>query len=879
VVVCRSVFIKKLVLFTVAICFAQALFCQINNPLEQRISFNTKNKNVGEILKIIRNKTKVTFNYKSGIFPNTPLEVFEADNERLADILFRLLKPFNIEYRYFGGNAIVLKPFKNKSNREFTISGYVFDKTNGEKLIGATVFCHFNKRGAITNDRGFFTLTLPEDSVSLEIRYVGYVHYTENLWNKSNAFKIINLLPNPDLKEVIIGDEREAKTEQKPNSFYFNLKAIKDIPTFMGEPDVIRAVQMLPGVHGAGESAGGINVRGGGTDQNLVLIDGVPVYNMVHVFGLFSIINPSAINSVELIKGGFSAKQNGRLSSILDIKLKDGNNQKIAGNLNIGMLLSSLTLEGPLIKNKSSFLVSFRRTYFDAVYKPVQYFTNLNATNKYGGVYYFYDLNAKINYKIGNRDKITLNYFTGTDRGKITEKQVFNDTIESLLKRNHIKNLKWFTIMGSAGWDHIVTDKVFMVTTVGITRYTTKFEDELTWETRPKPTSDQSEIKYSQSSGNSDMFLKMLLEVKKYKKHNFIVGADFIYHKFNTGTLNYSTIKNNVEQDTSIGDKDIFSFEKVVYAEDNWAISKRLNATIGLSYNSISVKNKTYNLLQPRLSVNYSFNKNLYVNASFTRMQQNLQILPNNSVGLPVDIWIPVTNYLKPQTSDQTTVGVGYYFKKHYKISLEGYFKSMNNLVELKEGAFFVFGGYEWDKSFYTGRGYARGMELMIEKNSGKLKGWIGYTLAKSDRTFSGINQGKTFPFKYDRRHQFTAFIKFPTMRNNWNFSLTWIFSTGSPVTIPTSVYNLNGKSYYEFTERNNVRMSNYHRMDVAFTKSKIKKQTRRTWNIGAYNLYSHINPIFVSTSYIATNTNSNLKFFEVGLIPLLPFISYEIAF
>jgi hypothetical protein len=854
-------------------------FCQQTMPLDKIISISVADKKVSEILKILQKEAKVDFNYKSGILPKQPVKSFSVSNEKLSEILIRLLKPYDIEFKYFGGNSIVLKTIKRKSKHNFTLSGYVFDKQNGEKIIGATVYCSLNKRGTTTNDYGFYSLSLPEDSVHLEISYVGYKKFKELIFNQSNSFRIIHLLPQAELKEVEIRDERVAKSEQRPNGFFLNQRAIKDFPPFMGEPDVIRAIQILPGVQGSGESAGGFNVRGGSADQNLVLLDGVPVYNISHVFGLFSIISPGSINSVELIKGGFSAKYNGRLSSILDIKLKDGNNQKISGNVTIGMLMSSITLEGPLVKNKSSFIVSFRRTYFDAFYQPIQYFANRKDLNNYSGWYYFYDLNAKLNYKLGNRDKISLNFFTGTDRGRITEKQKFTDTIELLQKRNHNKSLRWFTLMSSARWDHILTDKIFMVTTAGITRYSTKFADEIEWETKPKPTVNTSSINYEQTSGNSDYFAKTQFEINKHKNHVLNFGASFIYHRFNTGTLNYTTTNNSDTKDTSIGDKNIYSLEAIIFGEDHWKVTKKLDLNIGFSYNIIEVKQTNYKLLQPRLIGNYAFSKYFYINASFTRMQQSLQILPNNNIGLPIDIWIPVTDYLKPQISDQSTIGLGYFFKKQFKISVEAYYKSMKNLVELKEGAFFEFGGYEWDKSFYTGTGVAKGLEIMLEKQSGKIKGWVGYALTKSDRQFAGINNGIAFPFKYDRRHQFTTFLKFPTTKKNWTFTLSWIFSTGTPVTVPTSVYTVNDNTYYEFTKRNNIRMSNYHRMDIAFTKHIQFRHNRRTWNIGAYNVYSHINPIFISTSFIVNNLDKKLKFYEVGLLPLIPFISYEISF
>lgn len=856
----------------------QFAHAQLPMPLDKQVTFSANNKKVSEILKIIHSQTKVNFNYRSGILPKQSIPSFNAENEKMSDVLLRLLKPYDIEYKYFGGNSIVLKPIKNVSKHLYTISGYVFDKTSGEKLIGASIFCNKNRKGTHTNDYGFFTLSLPEDSIDLEVRFVGYNKFREKGFNKSNTFRIVNLTPKTNLREIEIHDERQAKSEQRPNGFYLNLKAIKDIPTFMGEPDVIRAVQMLPGVQGAGESAGGLNVRGGGTDQNLVLLDGVPVYNIVHVFGLFSIINPGSVNSVEIIKGGFSAKHNGRLSSIFDIRLKDGNNQKLAGSISVGMLLSSITLEGPLIKNKSSFIISYRRTYFDLFYKPIQFLSNRKELNNYSGWYYFYDLNSKFNYKIGNRDKLSLNFFTGSDRGRITEKQNFTDPAEILQTRNHNKNLHWFTMMSSLRWDHILNDKVFMVTTTGFTQYSTKFEDQLSWETKPNPEVNTSALNYKQTSGNSDFFLKTIFDIKSIKKHDLTAGADLIYHQFNTGTLNYNTLENTKERDTSIGDRNIFSHEEVIFLEDKWQATKKLNLNIGLSFNSITVKQNRYQLLQPRLSGNYSFSKAFYINATYSRMQQNLQILPNNSVGLPIDIWIPVTDYLKPQISDQVTASIGYYFKKHYKLSFETYYKAMQNLVELKEGSFFVFGGYEWDKSFYTGKGTAQGIEIMLEKQTGKLRGWLSYTLSKSEREFAGINNGKPFPFKYDRRHQITAFVKM-NLSKTWNFSMSWIFTSGSPVTIPTSVYTLNDKIYYQFTERNNIRMSNYHRMDLSFTKTILLQKSKRTWNIGAYNIYSHVNPMFISSSYIVTNSSSRLKFFEVGLLPLIPFVSYEISF
>lgn len=863
--------------FTLSI--GKKTFAQQTNPLDKILTVNLKNKNVKEILKHLQSKANVSFNYKSSIFSKEPINEFNAENEKLSEILIKLLSPYNVEFKYFGGNSIILKPIKKRNNQNFTISGYVIDQSSGEKLIGASVYCKNSKRGVFTNDLGFFTLILPNDSVCIEIKYVGYLTYIERSFNRANSFRLFRLAPRTNLKEIEVSDEKQSKFEQKPNSFFYNLRAIKDIPTFLGEPDVLRAVQILPGVQSSGESAGGLNVRGGGSDQNLVLIDGVPVYNIVHVFGLFSIINPEAVNSLELIKGGFSAKYNGRLSSILDIKLKDGNYYKLTGDINLGMFLSSITLQGPLIKNKSSFIASFRRTYFDAFYQPFQYLSNRKSLHNYSGWYYFYDFIAKANYKIGSRDKITLSFFRGLDRGKISEKQSFTDTIENLSKHEHNKQLRWNTLMSNARWDRVLTDKIFMINTAGITKYDTKFEDEILWESKPNPEKDISSVKYTQTSGNTDYFYNTVFEINSFINHKIITGFDLIYHKFNTGTLDYNSKFNQNYYDTTLGKRNIYSFEKIIFFEDNWKISPRLIFNFGMSINSISVKNRDYMKFQPRLNVNLAFSKKAYMNLSYSRMQQNLQVLPNNSVGLPIDIWIPVTDKLKPQLSDQSTMGIFYTINRHYRLSFETYLKIMQNLVEIKEGNYFVFGGFDWDKSFYTGKGISRGAEIMIEKQTGKVRGWLGYSLSKSDRIFDDINGGKAFPFKYDRRHQISTFMKFPLTKRKWSIALSWIFTTGSPVTIPTSVYKIGDKNYYEFTERNNVRLSSYHRMDVSFSKTRIIKNRKRTINFGAYNVYSHLNPVFVSTNYLISSDKSKLKFYEIGLLPLIPYISYEISF
>ncbi len=852
-------------------------YSQGDAPLDAKLSLVLKQKKVVEILQLLSTQTGLSYNYKSDIIPIDVLVDFEASDEKLSDILYRLLSPYHIEYKYFGGRSIILK--KIKPHQSYTLSGYVYDKSSGEKLIGATVFCRYNKRGVVTNDYGFFTLTLPVDTIYLEVSYIGYVRHKEKSFNHSNAFKIIKLEPMPDLTEVEIRNESISKSENRPNGHYFNLKAIKEIPSLLGETDILRAIQMVSGVQSSGKTIGGFNVRGGGTDQNLVLIDGVPVYNMVHAFGLFSIISPGVVNSVELIKGGFSAKYNGRLSSILDIKLKDGNNQKLSGKLNIGMLLSSGTIQGPLIKNKASFLVAFRRTYFDLLTAPYQQLSQRKTSNTYLGQYYFYDINAKVNYSYGLRNKIFLNFFMGADRGRIIETQSYSDTNEILAKRQYTKDIKWFTAMSSLRWDFIVTDKIFMSSSAGITKYSTSFEDKLNWETKPKPQYKISSIAYNQSSGNSDLFLKTCFEFNKFKTHKITAGADFIYHQFNTGTLKYHAHEDSITMDTTIGEKFIYSDEEVLYIEDTWKPNKKITLNVGLSFNSIDVKNRRYNLVQPRFSGHYAISKNIYIGGSFTRMQQNLQILPNNSIGLPIDIWLPVTDKLKPQNSDQVSLNTGIYIKKHFKLSVEGYYKTMKNIVELKEGAFFIFGGYEWDKSFYIGNGQAKGLEFTLEKHTGKIRGWIGYALSKSDRQFDAINQGIVFPYKYDRRHQLSLIVKFPKTKNNWNISSSWVFSTGSPVTVPTSVYTLNGKTYYEFTQRNNIRMSNYHRMDVSFTKTIKHENTNREWNLGIYNLYSHVNPLFISTNFLVSSSSAKLKFYEVGLLPLIPFISYEISF
>ncbi|MBE9466772.1 MAG: TonB-dependent receptor [Bacteroidetes bacterium] len=760
-------------------------------------------------------------------------------------------------------------------SQTYTISGTIEDAKTGEKLLGANAYDELTYKGTASNYYGFYSLTLPKGKIKFTISYIGYQSIQKEFFLNSDTVINLSLNPTIELKEVLVLDN--AKTQVKSTRMSvaeIPIQTIKSLPVLMGEVDIIKSIQLLPGVQSGGEGMSGLYVRGGGPDQNLILLDGVPVYNANHLFGFFSVFNADAVQSLSLVKGAFPARYGGRLSSVLDIKMKEGNNKEFKGEGSVGIISSKLTLEGPIIDDKTSFIISGRRTYLDILSQPIiRYTAKKNGYDKFIAGYYFYDLNAKINHKFSDKSRLFLSSYMGRDKAYF---KVKDSEGEQSFENN--MDLHWGNITTALRWNYIINNKLFSNTTITYSEYNLLTSIEMT-EKQSNPTStDHFKVDYS--SGIDDVAGKIDFDYIPNTNHYIRFGINNIYHTFNPGVSAFKYSAEQTSVDTTFGNNAIYSNEFSVYVEDDIKITGNLKANIGLHYSGFYVKDKLYHSVQPRLSVRYLFNEKLSVKAAYSVMNQYLLLLTNSSMTMPTDLWLPVTDKIKPQKSIQYALGTSYAITDDINISVEGFYKEMSNLIEYREGSSFFSISNDWEDKVVQGKGTSYGAEFFVQKKVGKTAGWIGYTLSWSNRKFEDINFGKTYPYKYDRRHDISIVITHK-FSDNIDAGLTWVYGTGNAVTLATEQYVVKTDNGYEYVEhyekRNGYRMAAYHRFDFSANFHKQKKWGKRTWSFGVYNAYNRKNPFFLNFEEDYNNDRRVLK--QYSLFPIIPSISYSFIF
>src|SRR5690554_5701221 len=528
--------------------------------------------------------------------------------------------------------------------------------------------------------------------------------------------------------EIRATQERDILERTQMSSVDISMDKVRDLPVLFGERDVLKTIQLLPGVQSGSEGSSGMYVRGGGPDQNLILIDGVPIYNATHLFGFFSVFNTDAINSVKLIKGGFPAEYGGRLSSVVDIRMKEGNTKEIHGEGGIGLIASRLTVEGPIVKDKTSFMISGRRTYIDVLTRPI-----IRAQGDIDAGYYFYDLNAKVNHKFSERSRIYLSGYFGNDRFYVKDQYSYGGAGYQQDDRYEAR-LQWGNGIGALRWNYVFNPRLFSNTTVTYSKYTFNIfnQSESAYEENGNTVNNFSRIEYL--SGIQDWSGKIDFNFLPNPDHYIKFGGGYIYHMFNPGINRYRERSENNHADTLFGSSKIYANEFYGYIQDDFKITERIKLNGGLHFSGFAVEDKTYFSVQPRFSGRYIINERTSLKASYATMAQYLHLLTNAGIGLPTDLWVPPTADIKPQTAHQIALGAAHQPVKGYEVSLEAYYKKMDNLIEYRDGASFMGNAGDWQSKVATGKGWSYGAELMIEKKIGKTNGWIGYTLSWTDR-------------------------------------------------------------------------------------------------------------------------------------------------
>jgi hypothetical protein len=612
-------------------------------------------------------------------------------------------------------------------------------------------------------------------------------------------------------------------------------------------------------------------VRGGGPDQNLVLLDGVPVYNTNHLFGFFSVFNSDAINNIELIKGGFPARYGGRLSSIVDIQMKEGNLHEFEGEGAIGLVASKITVNGPITKGKTSFMLSARRTYIDALAVPL---AKLSDSERIVGGN-FWDLNVKVNHIISPKDRVYLSFYSGRD--KLYDDYSVNN---AEVKEEEHAGIRWGNITSAFRWNHKYNDQLFSNLTATYSLYQFELGTTVNYQFSDDLNTPDIFRKNEYSSSIRDLGLKMDFDFFLNNDHQIKYGINFIHHSLNPGM---SSFRSHIGTDTTFGSREIDIPEIYVYAEDEISLTNSTSANLGFHFSAAFPGVETYTSFQPRLTINQKLGATLSTKASYSRMAQYIHLLVNSGVGLPTDLWVPSTDRVKPQLSDQIALGL-FSVHKDIEISVEGYYKWMENLIEYKDGAGFLDIDSEWENKVEFGSGESYGAELFIQKKSGPSTGWVSYTWSKSTREFENLNFGNPFPYRYDRRHNVSVVYNL-AINERIELGAVWVYSTGNAVTLPTSNYpkanwDSNGPGYDEFVKhypgRNSSRMKDYHRLDLNISFKKTTQWGERKWVFGINNAYNRLNPTYIE---LDDEDLRNKKFRQLSIFPLIPNISYQFKF
>lgn len=770
---------------------------------------------------------------------------------------------------FFSISVTMLKAGDENSPLKYTISGYIKDAENGESLIGATVFVKELKVGTAANIYGFYSISLAPGKYTLEYSFLGYGKIVKEISLNANTNITLELAPESQvMQEVTVTADRPDMNVRKTemSTAKMEMKTIKRIPAFMGEVDLIKAIQLLPGVQSASEGTSAFNVRGGSADQNLILLDESTVYNASHLMGFFSVFNNDAIKDIKLYKGDIPASNGGRLSSLLDVRMKDGNNKKFEGSGGVGIISSRLTLEGPIIKDRTSFIVSGRRTYAD-MFLPLASNEELRDNKLY-----FYDLNLKLNHKINDNNRIFASGFLGRD-----------------IFKNDFAGMDFGNQTFTTRWNHLFSQKLFSNLTMVYSRYNYALTMENT---------ETSSFTW------------------KYNMQDLGLKGDFTYYPIPqiTTRFGFETVRHNLDPGRIESDlknfetftlPENYSLESAVYLTNEQDISSKLSIKYGIRYswfNNIG-EGTIYNIneayettdsmvykkgeffnryggFEPRFGIKYEFNPNTSIKGSYSRTRQYMQMATNGTAGTPMDLWFTASPNVKPQIADQFALGVFRNFFNHkIQTSVEFYYKEMDNVIDFKDNAnLYLNKKLEAELRFGTGRAY--GAEFLVQFPEGKLNGWVSYTYSRTDRKIADINHGKRYLAPYDKPHTINIVTNYDVSKR-MSIGAVWVYSTGAPATFPSGRWVYGNRVFPVYTERNTFRIGNYHRLDLSVTlrgKERPNRLWKGEWNFSLYNVYSRKNTWVVQFVQDKDDPNKTTAQ-KVYLFPVIPSVTYNFKF
>ncbi len=773
-----------------------------------------------------------------------------------------------MKYFFLLSLAILIVTKSSLAQDNYIINGIVTDSLSGESLIGVTVkFSGKTQNGTSTNAYGFFSYKLIPGDYTLTVSYIGYRTLSRSVTINSDERLNITLLPDNSIEEVIVTAEKrnDNVVSAQMGVAKINLSEIRNVPVIFGERDVLKTLQLLPGIKSAGEGNSGFYVRGGSADQNLILLDEAPVYNASHLLGFFSTFNSDAIKDVSVYKGGMPAQYGGRLSSVLDVRMNDGNKKEFTAEGGIGLISSRLKLEGPIARDKSSFMISGRRTYADA------FLAFAKDTSIRKNTLYFYDLNAKSNYQIDDKNTIYVSGYFGRDE----------------LGLNETFGFDWGNATATLRWNHLYSNRLFSNTSLIYSNYNYVIENFV------------KENNFKVSSSIRDLNLKQDFQLSLNNSHNVRFGLDLVGHTLAPGSIT-SSEQSSVNEDNIEKRK---GNEVSAYISDEWEVNDKFNVVYGMRVSSFFLRGpgtfneynsegkvtdtriygsgdlvKSYYRLEPRLSASYLLDEFSSLKISYTRNSQNLHLMSNSLASSPTDLYILSSNNVKPEIADQVALGFFRNFNEDkYEFSGEIYYKTMLNQIEYRSGTD-LRGNKNVEADLLYGEGRAYGLELYLKKRFGKLNGWVGYTLSRTERRFTDLVGGDWFFAKQDRPHDISV-VGIYKAGPRWTLSSTFVYNTGNAVTFPAGKYQINNLTYFYYSARNSDRMPDYHRLDLAATlEAKPSKKLQSSWSIGFYNVYNRKNAYTIDFQD-DPNDKTKTQAVKTTLFGIIPSVTWNFKF
>jgi hypothetical protein len=874
------------------------LFAQ--SPLEAPVSLRVEDATLEEALYQLIEKEGVRLSFRNDQLPDQRVSL-RVQEQPLRLVLDELLADTGLTYRLVGRQIILSPRPEPPPPKFFTLSGFITDIRSGERLIGASIYDQRSGRGVVANEYGFYSLTLPAGPVRLNISYLGYQPLQQELELAQSQRFNFALEGAITLQEVVVYayDSLRMPIGGLADGNLIGLRETQLLPSLGGEPDVLRTAHLLPGVTTGTDGIEGLQVRGGDAGQNLVLIDGVPVYNVGHAIGLFSIFNPNVVRTAQLLRGGFPARYGGRLSGVLDIRTREGNLQRWQGSAETGLLTTRFALEGPLQRDRSSVLVSGRWSFLHFLLRPRSETLKADRGQEGRTDYRFYDFNAKINHIFSDRDRVYLSLYHGADRYADATRSLDTLTIGSsgnpfvyVVDQYFNEGVEWGNTVGALRWNHVFNDQLFANFSLTYSQLSVEANfaqrDSLT-----ELTTGQVRYSFDRGvfrTGIEDLGLRADWQWVPHHRSEYRFGLGLNNRQFQPGVLQLNETDQPPEDPSSFINDPIPAVETYGYVEGQGEWDHGLSWNAGLHLASWRVRGRTYLSAQPRLSLAWDWNEQWRWTISGSRMTQFLHLLSNSSIGLPTDLWVPATEHIRPANAWLASTGWRYQWGDGWQVELDLYYKKMHHLLAFSEGAS---GFRDWENNVTSGDGEAFGAEWLLRRTRGRLTGWLAYALARSTRQFPLINFGNPYPFKYDRRHDLKVALVY--RHRDWlHFSANWLLSSGFAFSIPLVKYRVvlpgivlpggAGIEVLDPGQKNQYRMPVYHRLDV---NAHFEWGRGRTWqhalNVGVYNVYDRKNPLYYDVRRFYENQNNSLisvrQFVEVWIAPLIPTVSYRLSF